>query len=193
MIGPDDAQTVAAGSASRGSADGTCDGAAATRNRPSPELVLVAIGIACVVLGGLVAAITDPLDLSSGSWLAAYLVLVGGVAQYAMGQARSTWYADARRSRATVRPGREAWAQVATWNVGNGAVIVGTLTSAAPVVVAGSVLLVVALVLALRATRAAPDRTATPARLVDLGYRTTLLVLAASVPVGIVLSIVRNV
>ena len=50
--------------------------------------MLTATGICSVALGGLVAAVAQPLDLAHGSWLAAYLVLVGGVAQGAMGQAR---------------------------------------------------------------------------------------------------------
>ena len=50
--------------------------------------MLTATGIGSVVLGGLVAAVTEPLDLTHGSWVAAYLVLVGGVGQGAMGRAR---------------------------------------------------------------------------------------------------------
>ncbi|MCE5292393.1 MAG: hypothetical protein LLG14_24605, partial [Nocardiaceae bacterium] len=47
---------------------------------------LVVLGMSQVILGGLVAAVTRPLALTHGSWLAAYLVLVGGVAQYTMGR-----------------------------------------------------------------------------------------------------------
>ena len=41
-----------------------------------------------IVLGGLVAAVTGPLHFDRGSWLAAYLVLVCGVAQCAIGRQR---------------------------------------------------------------------------------------------------------
>jgi len=37
------------------------------------------LGAALVVVGGLVAAVTSPLALAKGSWLAAFLVLVCGV------------------------------------------------------------------------------------------------------------------
>ncbi len=46
---------------------------------------MVVLGALFIVLGGLVAAVTGPLDLVQGSWLAAYLVLVCGVAQFAIG------------------------------------------------------------------------------------------------------------
>ena len=45
----------------------------------------VAAGSSCVVVGGLVAAATGPTGFEDGSWVAAYLVLVGGVAQIALG------------------------------------------------------------------------------------------------------------
>lgn len=44
-----------------------------------PATILTATGVGCVVLGGVIAAVTGPLDLAHGSWLAAYLVLVGMV------------------------------------------------------------------------------------------------------------------
>jgi hypothetical protein len=51
-------------------------------NRDLPAEILIFVGASCVVLGGLVAAFTGPLQLTDGSWLAAYLVLVCGEAQY---------------------------------------------------------------------------------------------------------------
>ena len=36
-------------------------------------------------LGGAVAAVSDPFSFEQGSWLAAFLVLVGGVVQIALG------------------------------------------------------------------------------------------------------------
>ena len=52
-----------------------------------PEVVLVDLGACGIVLGGLVAAVTGPLELEQGSWAAAYLVLVVGVAQVVVGLA----------------------------------------------------------------------------------------------------------
>ena len=42
----------------------------------------VLVGSVCIVAGGLVAAVSRPSGFELGSWLAAYLVLVGGVAEH---------------------------------------------------------------------------------------------------------------
>lgn len=143
-----------------------------------PAAVLTAVGVCCVVVGGLIAAVTGPFDLSQGSWLAAYLVLVGGVAQCAMGQARM-WQPEVTQAR------RWGWIQIGSWNLGNIAVVVGTLTGVPSVVDLGSMVLVVALVIALHATRIASGTA-------YWIYRALLLVLAVSIPVGIVLSHLRH-
>lgn len=122
----------------------------------SPASVLTVIGCCCVLLGGLVAAVAEPLDLARGSWVAAYLVLVGGVAQCAMGHARA-W------SAAAAQPRRWGWVQIGAWNLGNAVVIGGTLAGRAPVVDLGAVLLVVAVAIALpsKRSRAAPPPNST--------------------------------
>lgn len=149
--------------------------------RPTaPSTTLTVIGISSVVLGGLVAAVTGPLDLEQGSWLAAYLVLVTGVAQCAMGVARLG-----------TPPPRQAppwaWAQVAGWNLGSALVIAGSLASQPRVVDLGSMLLVAALVIALHATREAAF-----APWLRWTYRMLLLILAVSIPVGMVLAHLRH-
>lgn len=137
---------------------------------------LTALGALGVVVGGLVAAFTGPMDWTKGSWAAAYLVLVVGVAQYVMGRFRAV---DARDDRA-------GWVQLAGWNLGSALVIGGTLVTTPLLVDLGSLLLVVALVLALRAqARGLP-----PAAV--LAYRGLLLVLAVAIPIGMVLSHLRN-
>jgi hypothetical protein len=125
-----------------------------------------------------VAAVTSPLDLAHGSWLAAYLVLVGGVGQVAMGVAR------------LLRPGpadaaRLGWSQVAAWNLGNALVIVGTLITLPWLVDVGGLGCVVALALALLHARRLRGTVRT------WGYRAVLAVLLVSVPVGLVLAHVR--
>ena len=85
------------------------------------------LGTALVVAGGLVAAVTGPLDLARGSWLAAYLVLVCGVAQCCLA-AQDRVLHDAGASPARLRT------TLAGWNLGNALVIAGTL-AVAPVVV----------------------------------------------------------
>ena len=154
--------------------------------RLDPALALIVAGACCVVLGGLVAAVTGPLDLEHGSWLAAYLVLVCGVAQYAMGRVR-IW----RRPETPTSPAR-AWAQFGGWNLGNAAVIAGTLVDTSLLVDAGSVLLVVALLIALRATWPGAVRLAEAAPLVIWAYRILLIILVVSIPIGILLSHLRN-
>lgn len=157
----------------------------------SPASVLTVIGCCCVVLGGLVAAVAEPLDLARGSWVAAYLVLVGGVAQCAMGHARS-WTA------AAAQPRRWGWVQIGAWNLGNTEVIGGTPAGRAPVVDLGAVLLVVAVAIALRSKRsrtapAAPGPAVTRVHpFAHRAYRALLVVLVVSIPVGMVLSHLRQ-
>lgn len=151
-------------------------------------LGLLLTGGASIVLGGLVAAVTGPLDLRHGSWTAAYLVLVSGVAQWAMGQARS-WRAGS--------PSENwwGWPQFGLWNLGNVAVIAGTFTGSPWLVGLGSVLLFGAIVVALLAewrprgphTGERPGSSPLP-----WAYTAMLLVLAVSIPVGMTLSVLRN-
>ncbi|MFC4105437.1 hypothetical protein ACFOX0_05730 [Micromonospora zhanjiangensis] len=156
---------------------------------PSPAAVLAATGVCSVVLGGLVAAVTGPLELAHGSWLAAYLVLVGGVTQCAMGQARFR--------RPEVMRARGGWVQIGCWNLGSAVVIGATLAGQPVAVDLGSALLVIAVAIAFRAMRPGAGTAARPATggmspLTDLAYRTLLLVLALSIPVGMALSHVRH-
>ena len=147
-----------------------------------PRSWLVGLGAAQVVLGGLVAAVTGPLQLPRGSWLAAYLVLVGGVGQYAIGRAPS-WLG--------LTPSRRAgWAELAGWNLANLAVVLGTLTRLPLVVDVGGVVLAVVLVLLLRDVLRARRDTTGP-RWARVGYAVLLLVLLVSIPVGLVLAHLR--
>ncbi|QIX25581.1 hypothetical protein ncot_02480 [Nocardioides sp. JQ2195] len=135
-------------------------------------------GAAQVVAGGLVAAATAPLDLAKGSWLAAYLVLVGGVAQCLVGRAQEAF------APAPVR-GRTWWVQYAGWNAGNLLVIVGSLTRAPYVVDVGGLLLLPTLVLAVWTTRAAT------AGVLLWAYRAVLFLLAVTMPIGLALAHLR--
>lgn len=71
----------------------------------------VVIGAVFVVAGGLVAAVSGPTDFEQGSWLAAYLVLVGGVAQMVLG-AGQAWLA------VRIPPGRSTRIEAWSWNIG---------------------------------------------------------------------------
>ena len=143
--------------------------------RPGP---LFAAGVACVLIGGLVAAATGPLDLAKGSWAAAYLVLVCGASSCAIAAAQA-------RPRGTAVAPAAAGAQAAAWALGNAAVLAGTLTGLPVAVDAGGVLLAAALGIALALTRG------TAPGLVRTAYRLALVGLLLSVPVGAALAHLR--
>lgn len=148
---------------------------------------MIVAGYACIVAGGLVAAVTGPLGLAHGSWAAAYLVLVGGVGQLTLG------WVPGVLGRPTA--GRSAWAVVVAWNAGNLLVLAGTIGGVTLGVDAGSVLLAGALVLALVALSG--WRGGLPAErpgwivLLGWAYLCLLLLLVVSIPVGIVLAHLR--
>lgn len=140
------------------------------------------LGATSVVAGGLMAAVTGPLALSKGSWLAAYLVLVCGVPQYLMGRVTA--------HRGVVRAG---WLLLVSWNVGNVAVLAGTLLAVRWLVDAGGVFLLAPLIVVLRALLHRQP----PGDVVGLSglWRWLLIVflfaLVISVPIGLVLGHVR--
>jgi len=140
----------------------------------------VALGTACVVAGGLVAAAVATSPSRLGSWAAAYLVLVGGVTQVALGAGAALL---ASRS-----PGRRAIAaELAGWNAGNGAVLAGTLLGATWLAETGGVALIAALVLALAGIRGAVKHPAWPLHL----YRALIALVLVSIPVGLVIAAVH--
>lgn len=144
----------------------------------TPAQAHLVLGTASIVLGGLVAAVTGPFGWEKGSWAAAYLVLVTGVAQYVMG----------RRRAGAAAPDRDGWLQLATWNLGSLAVILGALVRQPLIVDLGSLVLLPALALALRTDL----RLGAGSRAVTAGYRLLLLALLVSIPIGMLLTHLRN-
>lgn len=155
---------------------------------------MVVLGGCAVILGGLVAAVSTPLSLERGSWLAAYLVLVCGVAQYTIGTMQT-------------RPGPRqpsaagSWTQLICWNLGNLAVMAGTLAGITRLLAVGAMLLLVALGIDVmswrRSTGADSDLGARSGReaaatFVQWGYRALVLCLLVSVPIGVVLALLRS-
>lgn len=111
-------------------------------DRASPNLFCL-IGTAWVASDGLVAAVTGPLSVEYGSWVAAYQVLVGGLAQCGFGAAQN--------SPASQGPTRRiVAAELVAWNGGSLAVIAGTVTRIPLIVDAGGLLLIIGLVLMMR-------------------------------------------
>lgn len=133
------------------------------------------VGVGSIVGGGLVAAIvaTDPSE--NGIWAAAYLVLVAGVAQVALGLGQS-WLAERPPSREAVM------SELALYNLGNAAVIGGTLVDRTWPVDVGGMLLIAALAMYLWATRRARGGS------MLLSYRLLIAFVLVSIPVGLVLA-----
>jgi len=131
------------------------------------------VGSVCVVTGGLLAAAVANAPSEHAVWASAYLVLVAGVAQVAIGAAQRYL-----RARSSARP--LVVAELVGWNVGNAAVIVGTVVENAAITDIGGALLVGVLALLFTGTRGA--RAGWWLR----GYRLLLAVVLVSIPVGLV-------
>jgi hypothetical protein len=150
-------------------------------SRPArTALPFLIVGGACVIAGGFVAAVTAHAPTENATWTSAYLVLVGGVAQVALGVGQA-WL--------TERLPSPRWliGELIAWNLGNAAVIGGTVSGVRPVLDAGGALLIVALALLLMAVRATGR---TDWRLVL--YRSVAAMVLVSIPVGLVLAELKH-
>ena len=139
----------------------------------------VVLGVASVILGGLVAAVTTPMGWQHGAWAAAYLVLVTGVAQIGLGLGQAMLAMPSPSPTLVV-------VQVSGWNIGSAAVILGTLAGTPAVVSVGGVLLVACLGLLVFGVRGGR------AGWLLWWYRGLVLLLLVSIPVGLVLSWLRS-
>jgi hypothetical protein len=139
---------------------------------PAGTPFVAAAGV-LIVAGGLVAAVNSAAPFAHGSWLAAYLVLVGGVSQVLLG-------VGGVALRATSGAGR---LELALWNAGTLVVAFGVLVDASAIVALGSAALLIALARFGAATaRGAPLRW-------RLAYQALIVALASSVLVGCALAI----
>ena len=141
------------------------------------RLAFLAVAGVMIVTGGLVAAVNGATSFAHGSWLAAYLVLVGGVAQIALG------FGSLLLPQAVCPPPLRR-AQLGLWNVGTLTVAGGVLGNLFVLVLAGSI--VVAVALASFASGSGPIRN--PGRSGVIVYRLLIGLLAISVVVGGVLA-----
>lgn len=144
-------------------------------NTAMPFLVVAALAI---VGGGALAAAMAHAPTRKLFWAVAYLVLVMGVTQAALGVGQALL-----ATREASRPVRVA--EWATFNLGNAGVMGGTLCSSQWLVVVGTLLFAASLLLFLLATRGA--RSGWPI----LAYRTLLVFIGGSAVVGVVLTMVR--
>jgi hypothetical protein len=150
-----------------------------------PAAAFAAFAAAFVVAAAVVAVVHAASPITRGWWLVAYLSLVGGVAQLLLG----TGLAALAERLGTRGPGRVAsYAQLVLWNVGTVVVAVADLADAATGVLAGSVLLVVALASFALGLRRASTTARRPARPWVAGYVLLVVFLAGSTVVGAVLA-----
>lgn len=145
--------------------------------RWSHTLPFVGVGTACIVAGGLVAAITAHSPTEPGTWAVAYLVLVAGVAQIALGTGQALLAAQPA-------PPRVVTAELILWNCANTAVLAGSLLDVGPLVDAGGGLLVIALAIFVHRVRGTTGR----ARWVLGAYRLLVAALLVSIPIGLLLA-----
>lgn len=146
-----------------------------------PFFLMGALGI---IGGGVAAAVTRPTDWHLGSWCAAFLVLVVGVAQIGLGAGQAALSPTAA-TRSLVL------AEFLAWNLGSAAVIVGTLVDSPAVVSIGSIVFLAAIALATFGARGHSGLTGR-ARLLLHAFRALLVLLLVSTPIGIVLSWLRH-
>ncbi|WP_165310864.1 hypothetical protein [Microbacterium protaetiae] len=131
-----------------------------------------------VVAGGLLAAATAYSTTEKTAWATAYMVLVGGVAQGVVGAAMG-WLAQRARMPLT-------WAAFALFNLGSIGVLAGQLSGLLALTFTGGALLVIALILIIIATR----RGAPAHPVLVWAFRVVAVVLAVSIPTGLVLAAV---
>lgn len=139
--------------------------------------IFIAIGTLCIIAGGMLSAVTAHSPTRHATWAAAFLVLVVGVAQAALGTGQALL--------ASRKPGRRLVAmEVLAYNVGSLLVLGGTLSGKLVLLDVGSVLLALALVLFFRGVNGAETH---HGRLLLL-YRVLLAVVLLSIPVGVLLA-----
>jgi hypothetical protein len=148
-----------------------------------PDLVAAAFASLAGAGMALLVQIVQPSD--HGSWLVAYLVLVGFLAQLllAVGQGRL------RSAQALgPPPGQPRLAQLLLWNLGVIAVPVGVLADTRLVVVAGTISLLTALESFRETAAAALPGSRGPTRPMGWGYALLLLGMTVSTLVGTALA-----
>lgn len=147
--------------------------------RTAAAVPFAALGIGCAIAGGLASAVIAPHPTPHGAWAVAYLVLVGGIAQVGLGIGQALLAPKPPARRLVV-------AQVAAWNLGNAAVLGGTLSGVPPVADVGGAVLVVGLALLILGGRGGSRDGR--ARWFRHGFQALVVLLLVSIPAGLVLA-----
>lgn len=134
----------------------------------------LAVGILAIVIGGLFSAATARSATYHSAWSVAYIVLVVGVAQVALGVGQ--WWLAAHRIPVGILVG-----ELLVFNLGNLGVVLGTVLAASIWVDVGSALLVVAL-----ATFGWKVWSPRRSGWVLLAYWALIVLLSASVIIGLI-------
>ena len=134
------------------------------------------VGLAAVVAGGLLAAAVAPAPTEPLVWMVAYIVLIMGVAQAALGVGQER-LADPPLTSTRI------WVEFALFNLANVCVMGGRLLDLPLIVDVGGVLMVAALIAFLLGGRGAAGRVT-----LRWLYRIMIVLLLISVPVGLLLA-----
>lgn len=154
-----------------------CTDLSASLRRQSHALPFVGVGTVCIVAGGVVAAVTAHSPTESGTWAVAYLVLVAGVAQIALGAGQALLAAR-------TPPRYLVIAEAVLWNCANTGVLAGTLLGVEAIIDVGGGLLVVVLALFVHGARGAGGH----ARWLRSAYWLLVVALLVSIPIGLLLA-----
>lgn len=149
--------------------------------RQRAALPFGAIGVASIVIGGLMAALSRPLDLDSGPWIAAYLVLVSGVAQVGLGAGQAGLAQHPPSPRVVL-------VEVVAWNASTASIILATLIGWPLVTSAGALSLLLALGLFVRQVPVPSAGRRVP----ETAHWALAALVALSAPVGTVLAWIRH-
>lgn len=145
-------------------------------SRPA-VIPFVLIGSLSIVLGGLLSAISAGTPSYLSSWSVAYLVLVAGVGQIVLGLGQALL--------ATVQLSpRLIAAQVLTFNIASVAVLAGTAISQTVLVYLGCGVFLISLALFVWGVRSSRAHN----KFALYGFRTMLVILLISTPIGLILS-----
>lgn len=136
-------------------------------------------GVFFVIVGGLIAAVTSPLNIEKGSWLAAYVVLIAGVAQCLLSEQPKFLAIPHQKVNGI-------WIRFGTWNLGNLLVVIGALSSEPILTDIGGVILIIRLVQAILDTRGSR----LPVRVNIL--RAVYVIIVISIPIGLTLTHLRS-
>jgi len=130
-----------------------------------------------IIAAGFISAITAFSPSYTASWAVAYLVLVVGVAQLALGFGQA-WLAEELPSKALLI------AEVILFNLANLATLLGTLLAWMALVYIGAVLMIISLALFIWGTRIAK-----PGKIwVVYGFRAIVFILIVSAGIGLLIA-----